>query len=166
MAGTVRPLAKCGDDTHGRTNKYGVSRITDARASRIRRCVGPRAVGTFAGQKRRGISCMRQECKLLSTTSTPRLLVVCVRRHHPTKARPSCVAPTSVHGAFFPPPTSTSNHPPNTRPRNSQFNPTQYSFLLPPSHLWLIDKGALRNAKRETGVRRPSPCLLLSCIRI
>jgi hypothetical protein len=105
MAGTVRPLAKCGDDTHGETNKYGESRITDARASRVKQCVGPRAVGTFAGQKRRGISRMRQEyCNLLSTTSTPRLLLVCIRRHHPTKARPSRVAPTSVQRCLFPTP--------------------------------------------------------------
>ena len=83
---------------------------------------GARAVCTFAGQKRRGMS--RGVYKLLSTTSTPSRRPNGTR-HRPTNARPSRVAPTSYPRCLF-------SHPDTNTPLrgNSQFNPVRYGYGL------------------------------------
>ena len=66
-------------------------RITDVRTSRIGRCVGPRAVCTFAGVAWTRYSCCM--CKLLSTTSTS----------PGTMRAPAAWLQHRTRGAFLPP---------------------------------------------------------------
>jgi hypothetical protein len=107
-------------------------RINDARALRIRQCVGPRAVCTFAEWHEPGTAVV------YASYYQPLILAGLQSALQPRGANIVPAVPFS--------------HPDiNTPSRNFQFNPAQYSFPLPPFPVMAIDiKGPKKNTKRET----------------
>jgi hypothetical protein len=138
-------LAKRGDDTHGElTNK----------ACHVSPTCEPRGLDGAWGPARFARS---------RGWHGPGTAVVCASYYQPLVLVGLQSAP-QPRGSNIVPAVPVSHPDINTPPRNSQFNPAQYSFCFLHSQLWLIDKKrALKRTRNAEHTRAPP---VPSCIRI